>query len=207
MDLHVANPLYGTFGERSYLPLAPRMVLGPPWVRSLYEDAFPIRRCSEGGRRALRLCPFVATSGTNSELRPQGWATMRGWCVLVQKAGDAPCPSRKRSGFERSPFAVQFSPKCRIFGYSNIVNAASQEPLPEPLCCCAINMSLKPPESPKPTLTRPGTKRAPSRRPKPKTYDQLDNGIKRLYPGDESDMHSDVDIVFVPGLGASPEDS
>ncbi|KAK3323220.1 ankyrin repeat-containing domain protein [Cercophora scortea] len=53
------------------------------------------------------------------------------------------------------------------------------------------------------------TKRAPSSAPKPKTtLENIQHGIKQLYPPeDDKNVVSDVDIVFVPGLGAHPQDS
>ncbi|TDZ14356.1 Protein SERAC1 [Colletotrichum orbiculare MAFF 240422] len=65
------------------------------------------------------------------------------------------------------------------------------------------------------SLRRAGTRRAPHAGgpggPKPKTtYQTVQQGFKELYnPQRESGAGSaiDVDIVFVPGLGAHPEDS
>ena len=69
-------------------------------------------------------------------------------------------------------------------------------------------MSLKPLEPPSPSLKRAGTRRAPGNHARPRTsYKDLQNGVKTLYPPDGSDFQPDVDIVFVPGLGADPEAS
>ncbi|KAI9150449.1 Ankyrin repeat domain-containing protein [Paramyrothecium foliicola] len=43
-------------------------------------------------------------------------------------------------------------------------------------------------------------------RPK-KGYEVVQQGIKQLYPKPESTKATDIDIVFVPGLGANPEES
>ena len=68
-------------------------------------------------------------------------------------------------------------------------------------------MSLKPPESPNLSLRRSGTKRVPDNGAKPRNRKDLKNGIQTLHPLDETETNCDVDIVFVPGLGANPEES
>ncbi|KAI0893254.1 hypothetical protein F4806DRAFT_201562 [Annulohypoxylon nitens] len=40
-----------------------------------------------------------------------------------------------------------------------------------------------------------------------KDYDIVQQGIKELYPLDKQNVEPEIDIVFVPGLGAHPEDS
>ncbi|OHE95305.1 hypothetical protein CORC01_09450 [Colletotrichum orchidophilum] len=62
------------------------------------------------------------------------------------------------------------------------------------------------------SIRRAGTKKVPhgaAGLPKPKTtYQTVQQGFKELYnPQKETGSAIDVDIVFVPGLGASPEDS
>ncbi|KAI0015385.1 ankyrin repeat-containing domain protein [Xylariomycetidae sp. FL0641] len=58
------------------------------------------------------------------------------------------------------------------------------------------------------SLQRSGSaKAAPDNTKSKKGYDIVKQGIKQLYPAAKSDVVSDVDIVFVPGLGAHPEDS
>ncbi|KAI1104890.1 hypothetical protein F4804DRAFT_169711 [Jackrogersella minutella] len=52
------------------------------------------------------------------------------------------------------------------------------------------------------------TRKAPSGPAKrKKDYDIVQQGIKELYPLDKSNVEPEIDIVFVPGLGAHPEDS
>lgn len=58
------------------------------------------------------------------------------------------------------------------------------------------------------SLQRSATRKAPAgpaRRKK--DYDIVQQGVKELYPLDKSDVEPEIDIVFVPGLGAHPEDS
>lgn len=46
-----------------------------------------------------------------------------------------------------------------------------------------------------------------SRKPKKITIEDVKQGIKTIYPPEGSDVIPDVDVVFVPGLGADPEGS
>ncbi|KAK6954701.1 hypothetical protein Daesc_004669 [Daldinia eschscholtzii] len=58
------------------------------------------------------------------------------------------------------------------------------------------------------SLQRSATRKAaagPARRKK--DYDVVQQGVKELYPLDKTDVEPEIDIVFVPGLGAHPEDS
>ncbi|KAI0849064.1 hypothetical protein F5Y00DRAFT_236514 [Daldinia vernicosa] len=58
------------------------------------------------------------------------------------------------------------------------------------------------------SLQRSATRKAaagPARRKK--EYDIVQQGVKELYPLDKSGVEPEIDIVFVPGLGAHPEDS
>ncbi|KAI5859496.1 hypothetical protein GGS23DRAFT_320106 [Durotheca rogersii] len=55
-----------------------------------------------------------------------------------------------------------------------------------------------------PVTTR---KAAPGPARKKKDYDIVQQGIKELYPLDKPNIEPEIDIVFVPGLGAHPEDS
>ncbi|KAI2623140.1 hypothetical protein GGR54DRAFT_37967 [Hypoxylon sp. NC1633] len=59
------------------------------------------------------------------------------------------------------------------------------------------------------SLQRSGTRKAPSGPArKKKDYDMVQLGIKELYPLDKPNVgEPEIDIVFVPGLGAHPEDS
>ncbi|KAI1772887.1 hypothetical protein F4818DRAFT_127843 [Hypoxylon cercidicola] len=58
------------------------------------------------------------------------------------------------------------------------------------------------------SLQRSATRKAasgPARRKK--DYDIVQQGIKELYPLDKANVEPEIDIVFVPGLGAHPEES
>ncbi|KAI0169704.1 hypothetical protein GGR52DRAFT_478508 [Hypoxylon sp. FL1284] len=58
------------------------------------------------------------------------------------------------------------------------------------------------------SLQRSATRKAasgPARRKK--DYDIVQQGIKELYPLDKPNVEPEIDIVFVPGLGAHPEES
>jgi hypothetical protein len=44
-------------------------------------------------------------------------------------------------------------------------------------------------------------------RPKRTTYETVKQGIKQLYPPEDSNTATNIDVVFVPGLGANPEES
>ncbi|KAH9986355.1 hypothetical protein F4779DRAFT_305512, partial [Xylariaceae sp. FL0662B] len=58
------------------------------------------------------------------------------------------------------------------------------------------------------SLQRSATRKAASGPAKrKKDYDVVQQGIKELYPLDKPNIIPDIDIVFVPGLGAHPEDS
>ncbi|KAF4345134.1 ankyrin repeat domain protein [Fusarium beomiforme] len=56
------------------------------------------------------------------------------------------------------------------------------------------------------SLRRTATRRGPpGTAPKPKKgYENVEQGIKQLYPEPDSTRKTDMDIVFVPGLGAHP---
>ncbi|KAI1061024.1 hypothetical protein LB507_010091 [Fusarium sp. FIESC RH6] len=57
------------------------------------------------------------------------------------------------------------------------------------------------------SLHRSATRRGPPplAAPKPKKgYENVEQGVKQLYPDPSSDKKTDMDIVFVPGLGAHP---
>ncbi|KAH0492017.1 hypothetical protein TgHK011_003415 [Trichoderma gracile] len=63
------------------------------------------------------------------------------------------------------------------------------------------------------TVHRSGTRKGPNPAvnapalKKQKGYEVVQQGIKELYPLDKANVAPDLDIVFVPGLGANPEDS
>ncbi|KAI1377216.1 hypothetical protein F4677DRAFT_415636 [Hypoxylon crocopeplum] len=58
------------------------------------------------------------------------------------------------------------------------------------------------------SLQRSATRKAASGpAKKKKDYDIVQQGIKELYPLDKPNVDPEIDIVFVPGLGAHPEDS
>ncbi|KAI0883239.1 uncharacterized protein GGS22DRAFT_168217 [Annulohypoxylon maeteangense] len=59
------------------------------------------------------------------------------------------------------------------------------------------------------SLQRTATTRKPPSGParRRKDYDIVQQGIKELYPLDKQNVEPEIDIVFVPGLGANPEDS
>ncbi|KAL6697088.1 hypothetical protein J3F84DRAFT_406782 [Trichoderma pleuroticola] len=62
-------------------------------------------------------------------------------------------------------------------------------------------------------VQRSGTRKGPNPNLNPaapkkqKGYEIVQQGIKELYPLDKGNIVPDLDIVFVPGLGANPEDS
>ncbi|KAL7940787.1 hypothetical protein V8C42DRAFT_336550 [Trichoderma barbatum] len=62
-------------------------------------------------------------------------------------------------------------------------------------------------------VQRSGTRKGPNPNLNPaapkkqKGYDIVQQGIKELYPLEKANVVPDLDIVFVPGLGANPEDS
>ncbi|KAL7953358.1 hypothetical protein V8C34DRAFT_321248 [Trichoderma compactum] len=62
-------------------------------------------------------------------------------------------------------------------------------------------------------IQRSGTRKGPNPNLNPATpkkqkgYEIVQQGIKELYPLDKGNIVPDLDIVFVPGLGANPEDS
>ncbi|KAI1414542.1 hypothetical protein F5Y13DRAFT_197539 [Hypoxylon sp. FL1857] len=58
------------------------------------------------------------------------------------------------------------------------------------------------------SLQRSATRKAASGPAKrKKDYDIVQQGIKELYPLDKPNVEPEIDIVFVPGLGANPEES
>ncbi|KAM0425795.1 hypothetical protein ACHAPT_009046 [Fusarium lateritium] len=57
------------------------------------------------------------------------------------------------------------------------------------------------------TRARAGSNAAAGPRQKKGGYGDIQQGIKQLHPDPELDKETDMDIVFVPGLGAHPEDS
>ncbi|KAF7517988.1 hypothetical protein G7054_g13615 [Neopestalotiopsis clavispora] len=58
------------------------------------------------------------------------------------------------------------------------------------------------------SLRRTGTRKAPGGASKgPKGYDIVQQGLQVVYPDENDSKKSDIDVVFVPGLGAHPSDS
>ncbi|KAI0380721.1 hypothetical protein F5Y04DRAFT_256583 [Hypomontagnella monticulosa] len=57
------------------------------------------------------------------------------------------------------------------------------------------------------SLQRSATRKAAAGPTKRKGYEIVQQGIKELYSPEKSNVEPEIDIVFVPGLGAHPEDS